>query len=90
MAKTANHLHKYKRMNLGNGYLVYKCIEPGCSHYIRTDLAFNALCACNRCGNAMVMTKKAMTLARPHCEDCTKTKEKVDLSKISEFLEDRI
>lgn len=83
------HLHKYKRKMLGgNGYTVYACIEPACSHYVRIELVENKLCACNRCGNAMIMTKKAMTLAKPHCEDCTKSrKDKSAIDLLSKYLD---
>lgn len=85
--KYPNHLHKYKRKKLGKDYLVYICIVPGCNHYIPVILAENKLCACNRCGKPMILTKKALTLAKPHCEECTKkTKTSEDLDALTEMF----
>lgn len=88
MSKRILHLHKYKKVNLGNNYLVFKCIKPDCSHYIRMDLVEGKLCECNRCGEPMMMNKISMQLTKPHCTECTKrkaqTKEKLDA--ISQFL----
>jgi formylmethanofuran dehydrogenase subunit E len=84
-----NHLHKYKRINIGtNGkeFLVFKCIQPTCTHYIRMDMAEGKLCECNRCGEPLVLDKFAMTLARPHCHNCVKRKKSTDVEKISSFL----
>jgi len=86
--KKADHLHKYKRVTLGkNDYTVLKCQVPACTHYIRKDLAENALCACNRCGEPMILTKTALQLARPHCEDCTKKKYQTELDSLSELFD---
>jgi|OpeIllAssembly_1097287.scaffolds.fasta_scaffold00281_7 hypothetical protein len=91
MAKRADHIHRYKRVVLGNNYKVYKCIKPGCTHYIAVHLVEGALCECNRCEEPMIMTKLAMTLARPHCQDCTKsTKKQQQIQSIEAFLENKI
>lgn len=70
MPRKAKHLHKYKRVDLGNKFIVFKCMLPACSHYIRKDLAENKLCQCNRCEKAMLLDKRAMLLVKPHCEEC--------------------
>lgn len=89
--KKADHLHIYKKKVLGtNGFKVFKCMKPGCTHYVRVDLAENALCACNRCGEAMVLTKAAMQLVKPHCPDCTKSTKTKKLENLDDFLEGRI
>lgn len=82
-----SHLHKYKRKDLGKGYMVYMCTEPSCTHYIRVDLAEGKLCKCNRCGEPMIMSKKAMQLAKPHCDDCTKPRvDRADINALNEIL----
>lgn len=91
MAKKRGHLHRYKRVSLGTrGYKVYRCIVPGCPHYISVDLVENSLCECNRCGQPMVMTKAAMQLAKPHCQDCTKSKHKETFTDIEQFLQEKL
>src|SRR5215203_2315190 len=97
MAKIPDHLHKYKKVNIGTDgtvYYVYRCMVPTCTHYTPVHLAENKLCACNRCGDPMLFTKvvlngssgKAMT--KPHCPDCVKPrKDKTkDVAAIAEFL----
>ena len=71
--KKASHLHRLKRIPLGkNGYQVYKCMKPHCSYMIAVNLVEGQVVECNRCLSPMMMDKKAMELAKPHCEDCTR------------------
>lgn len=90
MAKLPDHLHKYKKLNIGrNGkeYWVFRCMRPACNSYTQVHLTEGNLCECNRCHNPMIMTKHAMTLTLPHCPDCTKKrKPSEDIQKIQEFL----
>jgi formylmethanofuran dehydrogenase subunit E len=91
MAKRTNHLHKYKRVNLGvNGkeFLVFKCIQPVCAHYIPMNLAEGKLCECNRCGEPMVLDKASIILSKPHCHNCVKRKKSNDLSE--QWMKDKI
>jgi len=70
-----SHLHKYERRTLGNnGYKIYHCSLPGCSHYINVKLALGKLCVCNRCSEPMIMTRNAITLAKPHHDECIRRK----------------
>jgi hypothetical protein len=94
MSKPANHLHKYKKVNLSETdkpYLVYKCLKPACSHYVPVKLSEGKLCECNRCGEPMIITKSVLThsnnkpMARPHCSDCIKRR-KEDVAAIAEFI----
>lgn len=67
------HVHKYLRVRLGpNGYTVYKCVLPGCSHYIRRELVEGNMTLCWRCGKEVPMNKKMATLKKPHCFGCTR------------------
>ena len=82
------HLHRYERVKLGkNGYTVFRCNLPGCSHYVRKELAKGKLCECNRCGEPMILGIAEMLLKRPHCNNCIKRKDKEVHDKIKEFLE---
>jgi late competence protein required for DNA uptake (superfamily II DNA/RNA helicase) len=91
MSKQPNHLHRFRRVNLGeNGkeYYVFKCTLPTCTYYIPLKMAENALCECNRCKNPMLLTKAALQLAKPHCGSCVKRKKVVSetVNAITEFL----
>jgi len=86
--KRYNHLHKYERTKLGDkGYIVYRCQLPGCSHYIRRELVKGKLCACNICGNPMVMGKYAMRLAKPRCDECIDKKPDKKMDKLTELMQ---
>lgn len=93
----ANHLHRYKKKNIGvNGkeFFVYVCTKPACSHYVRIDLAEGKLCECNKCHEAMIITREVMTkssgkpMTLPHCLGCVKRKKvtDVEVGAITEFL----
>jgi hypothetical protein len=92
----ANHLHRYKKKNLGrNGkeYLVYMCTKPACSHYITVEASEGKLCECNRCGEAMIIGRETLTkssgrpMTLPHCVECIKRKVDKHVDTITEFIE---
>lgn len=98
MAKTPNHLHRYKLVNIGRKekpYFVYRCMKPACNHYVPITQAEGKLCECNRCDEPMIITRAVMysgnnskPLVRPHCASCTKSRKvsKEDVAAIAEFL----
>ena len=96
MSNAANHLHRYKKVDLNrngdNPYLVYKCTKPACSHYIPINLAEGKLCECNKCNEPMIITKKVLThssnkpMARPHCPNCIVRKNAKDVEAIAAFI----
>jgi hypothetical protein len=94
-SRVANHLHRYKKINLGeNGkdYFVYKCMKPACSHYIPINLAEGKLCECNKCGEPMILSKAILThssgkpMTKPHCGSCVKRRRDKDVEAIAAFL----
>lgn len=95
-AKAANHIHRYKKVNIGSKekpYEVYRCMKPACSHYIPLHLAENKICECNRCFKPMILTKEILRhtggkpMARPHCSDCVKRKKPSAVEAIAAYLE---
>jgi len=92
----ANHLHKYKKVDIARKgdkeFLVYKCMKPACSHYIRMDLVEGKECECNRCGELMFITKETLVhsggkpMARPHCNNCVKRRKVPEIDAIAAFL----
>jgi late competence protein required for DNA uptake (superfamily II DNA/RNA helicase) len=40
---------------------------------IDVRLSENKIIECSRCGNPMLLTKAKMDLAKPHCDDCTRS-----------------
>lgn len=97
MSKLADHLHRYKKVNLGaNGktYEVYKCLIPTCPHYVPLHLAEGKLCECNRCKEPMLIGKVQLNgssgkaMAKPHCNNCVKKKKDVlgDAEALAAFI----
>ena len=88
---TQKHIHRYEKIILGkNGYVVFRCNLPDCSHYIAERLARGKKSICNRCGDEMVLDTRAMKLVKPHCVDCIEIKTKTNKhDDILEFLEEK-
>jgi hypothetical protein len=95
MSKVANHLHRYKKVDIGrngNSFPVYKCMKPACSHYIRVDLAEGKLNECNRSKEPMIITKATLVhsggkpMAKPHCNNCVKRKKDTTFDSHADFI----
>lgn len=87
MAKRYGHFHKYKRTKLGEkGFIVYRCMVPGCSHYKRKELMAGQLAQCWRCGEPFVITDYKLRLAKPHCDACVKRRPNEKVDKLKEIL----
>lgn len=72
--RSQKHIHKYQRAVIGkNGYVVYKCALPECTHYISEALLEGKLTICWRCGEVCQMKKDTDGNFRhkPHCAACT-------------------
>jgi len=80
------HFHKYERTKIGENYFVFKCMVPGCNHYIQRKLAVNRIAACWRCDQPFILTKYSLKRKRPHCINCTKSKRREIHDKIKELL----
>ena len=88
MPKKVDHLHKYQRSHpWGRKKPIYRCMVPGCTHYTLASLILNRICECWRCGNAMVIDKRASGLAKPHCLDCVKSKKDKTINKLAGMFE---
>lgn len=66
MTKT-KHVHRYKRFVWPNGSRAYRCILPGCTHFIAEHLILGREALCPRCGSIFVVNEKQSKLAKPHC-----------------------
>lgn len=90
MPQQPKHIHRYKKKNLSNSskpYLVWACTKIGCSHYLPKVLLKGKMAECSRCGDPFVITTDTLKLSELHCDDCTKRKNKKQLSKAQEFLD---
>lgn len=75
------HFHKYERMKWDNGKPFYKCMEPGCNHYLpHLALAIGRESLCwGNCARLVVITKEDVHqgVKHPMCPFCkTERKER--------------
>jgi late competence protein required for DNA uptake (superfamily II DNA/RNA helicase) len=69
-----NHIHQLRRKRYKTGQPFFYCIGEDCTFKINADLALNKRTLCNRCGQPFLLTPYSMKLAKPHCENCHKSK----------------
>jgi len=81
------HTHKYIRGRLGEKHVIFRCAFPDCTHYLAKEFVIGKLSVCNRCGEDFIMTRASVSLAKPHCESCTKSPKAEEQRNIKDFLE---
>ena len=71
--KRKEHIHKYRLVQWGKkGTIVYRCMLPGCPHYVHATFIRNRLTICWQCGDTLVMTPDKMRRVKPKCDKCVK------------------
>lgn len=77
------HTHKFRRHTYETGGVIYFCVMPDCSVKIKPPLTLGKRSLCWRCGETFIMSEYSIKLAKPHCENCHKPKDKIkDEAKI--------
>jgi len=70
--------HKYLRVTVKGRTSVnkykFRCVHPGCQHYLTNEFIVGAIAECWRCGDEFVIDK-VLALKKPHCRPCTKRKD---------------
>lgn len=90
MAKKYNHLHKYKRVDLAKHdgeYIVFKCQEAGCAHYVPKTIAEGKIGRCNKCNEPFALTKVSLNHKFPHCEACIKRPKADEIKDLGNLLD---
>lgn len=74
---TAPHkVHKYKKARLGKK-IIYRCVIPGCAHYVFRELVLNKISLCWKCNEPFVMPRAASLLkTNPVCDSCSDLRKK--------------
>ena len=85
MVITKHKIHQYRRVKLTNS-IVYRCVLPGCTHYIRPQFIINQIALCPYCGNNYLISRELSRREVLHCADCTKGK-KIKVEDNIEFLD---
>lgn len=68
------HIHKYKRIRFKSGHTIFRCMLPGCSHFIREELLQGREAICWKCKKAFIIL--TIELKFPHCENCYRGRKK--------------
>lgn len=71
MSKKQNHVHKYKKIKWGkNKTIIWRCMLPGCSHYIHDEMIRNRKSICWGCSAVFTMNPDKMRRVKPKCDAC--------------------
>lgn len=84
MAKQDTHIHQYLRKILKTS-TVYRCVLPGCRHYLRAFQIIGQIGKCWYCGRDFLITRDLARREKVHCANCTKGK-KVKAEELVDFL----
>lgn len=94
------HIHKYIRDILGHkkrtnqkpkatDTLIFKCILPGCSHYIRNQFIEGKISECWECHENFVIDKIASRLQKPICQACRMKRRRTKIeTPVEDMLDD--
>lgn len=70
------HIHKYMRVIQDkSGYTAYKCVIPGCTHWLRKELLIARESICWICNTAMILNTQDLTMKKPRHYGCRKVRE---------------
>jgi len=69
------HYHKYERQKWPNGKSYYKCMQPGCPHYLplaQLAIGRESICWGYLCNHLVLLTKDDISnnIQYPMCEEC--------------------
>jgi len=76
MKKVEKHSHKLKRHVYNTGNKVYFCVLPECSYKVDVALSLGKRIICWRCDSPFNQNEYSIRLAKPHCPECQKKKDK--------------
>lgn len=82
MSKTkVEHIHIYERPTWNK--TIYRCIDPGCPHYIKKGYLLGKYARCPECSNQFILTREKLLRARPKCDFCSNTKRAKELQQVA-------
>ena len=90
------HTHRYHRINIGRKpkeYWVMACNLSGCKHYtpmatkLSAPLLVGDIAICNKCNEPFELSRSSLRAAKPICDGCTNSKDKVIIKKAEDFFD---
>lgn len=86
---TEHKVHKYLRVKTKkNERVIFRCVLPGCMHYITEEFIVGKESICWRCPKVFVIQGRMKYRTRPYCEVHVKEKEKVESVVPSNAVDD--
>ena len=82
-AQKLSHCCKWKRHTYETGTKIFFCTLPKCNKKLKIGLALGKESLCWRCGEVFILNEYSVRLARPHCENCHKSKNLIDKTSIT-------
>jgi len=83
------HICKLKRHTYETGSKIFFCALPKCTKKLKIGLALGKESICWRCGEPFIMNEYSIRLAKPHCEDCHKSKDEPQhIELVKDFVGD--
>ena len=65
--------HKYQLVKQESGREIYRCMMPGCRHFIPVDMIENQVSVCHKCEEEFVVRKHLLfprRVVKLHCNEC--------------------
>ena len=85
------HTHKYKRVKWGpKKTLIYRCMLPGCRHYLAAQFIEGKTAVCWKCGGIFIVTSQSLRRVKLVCHECLGTHKIIgeeDKSKFNQLLD---
>lgn len=81
--------HKYRRVLWGYKKTpVYRCMLPGCSHYVHIEFVIGRESVCWHCKGTFIIGGYAAERAKPKCDGCrgSQQQDKLDVASLIEGL----
>lgn len=70
--------HKYQRVRWGkNKTIIFKCMRPGCTHYLHPEMMKGQDSICWSCGDIFMMNPDKLRRKKPKCDKCQSGKKAV-------------
>jgi len=74
--KVHNGPHKYRRIEMGRDKTpAYRCMLPGCLHYVLEDFIVGQTSLCNKCEKQFLVTRNMLfprKIIKLHCPECSR------------------
>lgn len=73
---------------------VMRCVKSNCSHYTRMatklscPLLKDNVAECNRCGEAFILSKRALRMTEPCCDKCVMRKKPEVIASAEQFFQE--